>query len=77
MGEQGAESIHAAINGAYGSVTEKVKQLECILLCISEIFKAVTTSSPLCNSQENFGFLEISTAKRLSGIQETSGNSLV
>lgn len=35
MGEQGAESIHAAVNSikkAYTNIPDKVSQLECILL---------------------------------------------
>ena len=34
MGEQGAESIHASINGvkrAYSNIPDRVKRLECIL----------------------------------------------
>ena len=34
MGEQGAESIHASVNGikaAYTNIPDKVKRLECIL----------------------------------------------
>ena len=35
MGEQGAESIHAAVNAitrAYTSILDKVSQVQCILL---------------------------------------------